>query len=82
MILEPDPTLLMDGNNVIEPLSDDSQHTVGMLITLRTFHTFLSSADFFKIDFFEKFFQEKFFQEYHLSVKQIGSRSGQTLCWT
>ena len=46
MILEPDPTLLMDGNNVIEPLSDDSQHTVGMLITLRTFHTFLSSADF------------------------------------
>ena len=30
---------------------------------------------FFKIIFFKYFFQE-----YHLSVKQIGSRSGQTLC--
>ena len=30
---------------------------------------------FFKINFFEKFFQE-----YHLSVKQIGSRSGPTFC--
>ena len=32
---------------------------------------------FFKINFFEKFFQE-----YHLSVKQIGSRSGPTFCRT
>ena len=36
---------------------------------------FLSSA-FFKIIFFEKFVQE-----YHLSVKQIGSRSGPNLIW-
>ena len=30
---------------------------------------------FFKINIFEKFFQE-----FHLSVKQIGSRSGSTFC--
>ena len=31
---------------------------------------------FFQIDFFEKFFQE-----YHLSDRQIGSRSGPAFCW-
>ena len=34
------------------------------------FHALLMSADFFK----------NFFQEYHVSVKQIGSRSGLTIC--
>ena len=38
------------------------------------FSCFLLSVDFFKINSLEKFFQE-----YHLSVKQIGSRSGQML---
>ena len=40
------------------------------------FHDFLLSADFFQNQFFSK----KFFQKYHLSVKQIGSRSGPTYC--
>ena len=40
------------------------------------FNAFMSSAVFFfKINFFVKSFQE-----YHLSVKQVGSRSTQTLC--
>ena len=38
-------------------------------------HAFLSSAEFFQIQHFRKIFQE-----YHLSVKQIGSRSGPTFC--
>ena len=39
------------------------------------FPIFLSSADFFMINF-----SEKSFQEYDQSVKQFGSRSGQTFC--
>ena len=39
------------------------------------FHAFLSSAYFFQHQLFEKIFQK-----YHLSVKQIGSRSGPTFC--
>ena len=45
------------------------------LCPLRNFDAFLLSADFFSNNFFEKFFQE-----YHLSVKQIGSRSSPTFC--
>ena len=37
------------------------------------FQAFLLSADFF--------FQNQLFQKYHLSVKQIGPRSGPTKCW-
>ena len=39
------------------------------------FHVFCCLLIFFKINFFEKFFQE-----YHQSVKQLGSRSGPTIC--
>ena len=35
----------------------------------------------FKINVFKINFFEKFLQEYHLSVKQIGSRSQQTFCY-
>ena len=35
----------------------------------------LSSADFFKIIFFKKFFQE-----HYQSARQVGFRSGPTLC--
>ena len=45
------------------------------LFLLGNFSSLLSSADFFKIRFLEKLFQK-----YHLSVKQIGLRSGPTLC--
>ena len=48
------------------------------------FHAFLSSIDFFSADFCRlrsTFHFEKFFQEYYLSVKQIGSRSGQ-MAWS
>ena len=38
-------------------------------------HVFCCLLILFKINF-----SEKFFQEYHLSVKQIGSRSGPTFC--
>ena len=31
--------------------------------------------------FFKSTFFKKLFQEYHLSVKQLGSRSGLTCCW-
>ena len=44
-----------------------------LLCPLGNFHAFFSLLNFFIADFFEKFFQE-----YHLSVKQIGSRSGLT----
>ena len=38
---------------------------------------FVARAFFFKINFL---FLKKFFQEYHQSIKQLGPRSGPTLC--
>ena len=40
---------------------------------LGNFHAFLLSADFVQNQFFSK---NSFMSEYHLSVKQVGSRSG------
>ena len=37
----------------------------------------LSSADFFQNELFQNFFQE-----HYQSLKQYGSRSGPTLCWS
>ena len=57
------------------PLSN-FQSSLKSLPPVKFFLLFLSPVDFFKINFFEKFFQE-----YHLSVRQIRSRSGLMFCW-
>ena len=48
---------------------------INLISSREIFHAFLSSVDFYQNHLFQKLFQE-----YHLSIKQIGSRSGPTFC--